>query len=142
MSDRILVFLILFGLGIIMHIVGAILLMFYKKHRKRCTETVVGTIVNMAKERGRSSIQTTKLETTYKCGIYEYQYNGETYYSASTVSTTAGPKFGKQRVLFINPENPEDMIEKRFVTYLPMVIGFGIGAFLWVLSIILVICMG
>lgn len=57
---------------------------------------VIGTVVSMASEKGRSMTGPHGQERTFHQGVYEYKVNGEMYYSPSTVQTTARPKFGKQ----------------------------------------------
>ena len=140
MDSNIFLILYLFVMGLIMLIVGLILLKFYKKKRRRCSVEVIGTIVSMASERGRSMTGPEGREVTFHQGVYEYEVNGEMYYSPSTVQTTARPKFGKQRVLFVNPDNPNEIIEKRFITYLPTGLMFLLCGIMWLITIIVAIC--
>ncbi len=139
MDDNMILILYLFVLGLLMFVAGVILLKFYKKKRSRCSEEVIGTVVSMASERGRS-MTIEGQERTFHQGVYEYEVNGEMYYSPSTVQTTARPKFGKQRVLFVNPENPNEIIEKRFITYLPTGLMFLLCGIMWLITIIVAIC--
>lgn len=53
----------------------------------------------------------------YYYAVYEYQYNGVTYNNESKAGTNGCPKIGKLRTIYLNPENPEEYIEKRFLTY-------------------------
>lgn len=140
MDDNLILILFLFAIGLIMLIVGLILLKFYKKKRKRCSIEVTGTVVDMADRKGRSMTGPEGREVTFHQGVYEYEVNGEIYYSPSTVQTTARPKFGKQRILFVNPDNPNEIIEKRFITYLPTGLMFVLCAVMWLITIIVAIC--
>lgn len=140
MNDNLFLILYLFAMGLILLIVGLILLKFYKKKRNRCSLEVTGTVVDMASERGRSMTGPEGREVTFHQGVYEYEVNGEMYYSPSTVQTTARPKFGKQRTLFVNPENPNEIIEKRFITYLPTGLMFLLCGVVWLITIIVAVC--
>ena len=140
MDDNLFLILYLFVLGLGLFIAGVILLKFYKKKRRRCSVEVIGTVVSMASEKGRSMTGPHGQERTFHQGVYEYEVNGEMYYSPSTVQTTARPKFGKQRVLFVNPDQPNEIIEKRFITYLPTALMFLLCAVMWLVTIIVAIC--
>lgn len=138
MSDDVIVGIVFSGVAVLFFIIGLVLLKFYKKKRQRCSETVTGTIVTMSKERGRSETSPTAY-ANYHCGIYEYEWNGNTYYAHSTVETTARPKLGKQMVLYVNPENPEEILEKRFVSIMPMVIMFALSGLCLLIGLLLII---
>ena len=140
MDSNIFLILYLFAIGLILLIVALILLKFYKKKRSRCSLEVTGTVVDMASHRGRSMTGPQGQERTFHQGVYEYEVNGELYYSPSTVESTARPKFGKQRTLFVNPDNPNEIIEKRFITYLPTGLMFLLCGVMWLITIIVAIC--
>ena len=141
MSEALSVALMFCGMGVIILLIGVVFLIFYKKKRKRCSETVVATIVNIASQKGRSMSETAR-NVNYHYGIYEYQFNGVTYHNSSMVGTTANPKLGKERVLFVNPDDPNDIMEKRFAIMLPMVICFAVGLFWSLLGILIGVCAG
>lgn len=140
MDDNLFLILYLFAMGLLLFVAGVILLKFFKKKRNRCSVEVIGTIVNMASEKGRSMTGPEGREVTFHQGVYEYEVNGEMYYSPSTVQTTSRPKLGKQRVLFVNPDNPNEIIEKRFITYLPTGLMFLLCGIMWLITIIVAIC--
>lgn len=140
MSDNIILIIVFFVIGIVMFAIGSIFYIFYKKKRNRCSVEVIGTVVDMASQRGRSMNGSSGREVTFHQAVYEYEVRGEKYYSPSTVESTARPKYGKQRVLFVNPDNPNEIIEKRFVSYIGMVIPLIGAVVFWLVSIIVAIC--
>lgn len=141
MSENVILVLGFFGIGVVMLLIGLVFLIYYKKKRKRCSETVVATIVNAATQKSRSVYQSSRT-VNYQYGIYEYQFKGVTYHASSTVETTANPKIGKERVLFVNPDDPNEIMEKRFATILLMVISFAMALLFFLLSILIGVCAG
>ena len=118
MSDEMILGLIFFIIGLVIGLVDAILIVLHKKKRKCYNAKVEATIVEVMSYRNRMADGI----KTFHYAVYEYVYNGMTYTSQSKFGTSACPKIGKKRTLFLNPENPEQYIEKRFMTYLVNVI--------------------
>lgn len=118
MSDGMIVGVVFFIIGVVVSLIDVIFVIFHKKKRKRCSVEIVATIVKILRSRriGESG------HKHYYYAVYEYQYNGVTYNSDSKMGTSGRPKIGKLRTIYLNPENPEEYIEKRFLTYLHIVI--------------------
>ena len=118
MSDEMILGLIFFIIGLILGLVDVILIILHKKKKKCYSAKVEATIV----EAKLYKVGVTADRDRFYYSVYEYVYNGMTYTSQSKFGTSACPKIGKKRTLFLNPENPEQYIEKRFMTYLANVI--------------------
>ena len=89
-------------IGIVMVLAGTIICIVRKKCRKQCSIKVTGVC---ADSQHFCSIGDT---TAHNFGVYEYQYQGKTYYKTSLVGTTGAPPIGKKKTLYINPDKPED----------------------------------
>ena len=118
MSDEMILGLIFFIIGLVIGLVDVILIILHKKKRKCCSVEVESTMV----EAKFYKVGVTADRERFYYAVYEYEYNGMTYTSQSKFGTSACPKIGKKRTLFLNPANPEQYIEKRFMTYLATVI--------------------
>ena len=118
MSDEMVLGLVFFIIGLVIALVDVIFIILHKKKRKCCSVEVEATIVKVMSFRNRMEDGI----KTFHYAVYEYVYNGMTYSSQSKFGTSRCPKIGKKRILFLNPENPEQYIEKRFMTYLATVI--------------------
>ena len=118
MSDGMLVGVVFLLLGVVLTAINVIFVIFHKKKRKRCSVEIVATIVETLRYRKLGG----NGHEHYYYAVYEYQYNGVTYNSDSKMGTSGRPKIGKLRTIYLNPENPEEYIEKRFLTYLHIVI--------------------
>lgn len=118
MSDGMLVGVVFLLLGVVLTAINVIFVIFHKKKRKRCSVEIVATIVETLRYRKLGG----NGHEHYYYAVYEYQYNGVTYKNKSKMGTNGCPKVGKLRTIYLNPENPEEYIEKRFLTYLHIVI--------------------
>lgn len=102
-----------FGLlGIIFTCVGAGIGFHARKLRDRCTQKIVGTIV----EKERCSMETfhtipteSSLDSWFP--VYEYTFHNITRRKRSNVGTLEeNIKLGQQVLLYINPNHPEEFI--------------------------------
>ncbi len=118
MSDGMLVGVVFLIIGVVLTSIDVIFIILHKKKRKRCSVEIVATIVETLRywKRGGDGPE------HYYYAVYEYQYNGVTYNNESKMGTNGCPKIGKLRTIYLNPENPEEYIEKRFLTYLHIVV--------------------
>ena len=117
MSEGMIVGLVFFIIGVVFALVATILVILHKKKRKCYNMEVQATIVETKLYRKKLG----GVERFYY-PVYEYQYKGVTYQNESNLGTNGRPKVGKVRKIYLNPENPEEYIEKRFLTYLHIVI--------------------
>lgn len=118
MSDGMLVGVGFLIIGVVLTSIDVIFIILHKKKRKRCSVEIVATIVETLRYRKRGGDG----PEHYYYAVYEYQYNGVTYNNESKMGTNGCPKIGKLRTIYLNPENPEEYIEKRFLTYLHIVV--------------------
>ena len=107
-------------IGIILLLVGIIWLMKRSQKKKRCSYKTTAVIV------GANKYRSTDLHYM-KSGIYEYQYQGNTYYKKSNVSSNSTPKIGKTVSIFLNPNDPEDCIVEDWVGILAISLFMGFG---------------
>lgn len=114
-------FCIFILIGIILILVGIIWLIKRSQKKKRCNYRTTAILIDA---NSYHSID----HHNMKYGIYEYEYQGKTYYKNSNVGSTVAPKIGKTINIFVNPTNPEDCILEDWVGILgiSMFIGFGI----------------
>ena len=71
--------------------------------------------------------------------VYEYWYNGLVYRSESKYGTSVRPKVGNYRTLYLNPYNPEEYFEKRFMSYLHIVILSAISGIFGMIGLLIVL---
>lgn len=135
MSDGMIVGIIFFIIGVVLALIGIIFGILHKKKRKRCSVEIIATIV----ETLRCRKQTGDGPEHYYYAVYEYQYNGVTYKNESKIGTNGCPKIGKLRTIYLNPESPEEYIEKRFLTYLHIVIVAAISGIFSFVGLILIL---
>lgn len=136
MSDGMIVSLCFLGMGFIMALIDVICIMFHKKKRKRCSVETEATIVeDVCYREGLTGSR-----EYYHYAIYEYQYNGITYKNRSKMGTSMPAKVGKRRTLYLNPENPEDYLEKRFLSYLHITIVTIMASIMSLIGMICVVC--
>lgn len=133
MSDGMIVGVIFLIIGVVLFLIDAIFVAFYKKKRKRCCVEIVATIVDALRYRKQGADG----PEHYYYAVYEYQYNGVTYNNESKMGTNGRPKLGKLRTIYLNPEKPEEYVEKRFLTYLHIVIVTAISVFFSFIGLIL-----
>lgn len=124
--------LIILLIGIVMVTVGAFIVFFRKKRKKRCSCKVIGILTDSQHFHayGDGSAQ--------NFGVYEYQYQGQTYYKTSLVGTTGRPQAGKKKTLYINPDNPQDCIIDAWGSALGAGVFFLIGFAFIVVSVVLI----
>ncbi len=135
MSDGMLVGVVFLIIGVVLASIAVILVVFHKKKRKRCSEEVVATIVEALRYRKRG----VDGPEHFYYAVYEYQYNGVTYNNESKMGTSGRPKIGKLRTIYLNPNNPEEYIEKRFLTYLHIVIVTSISGLFGFIGLVLIL---
>ncbi len=99
-------FLICILIGFVMVISGVIVLLLYKKKRKKYSNTVIG--VSVAFNSVKESVPDDGIYKTYNYGIYEYEYQGDIYHTNSLVGTTGHVKTGKKKKIYVNPYQPDD----------------------------------
>ncbi|MDY4079794.1 MAG: hypothetical protein SOY42_13610 [Clostridium sp.] len=85
--------------------------------RKRCTEKVIGVVVDYDTEYFDD-------EESYTA-VYEYQYNLATHRGHTNIYSGTIPDKGQKKVIYINPNNFEEVYIDSFINYIPFII-FGI----------------
>lgn len=135
MSDGMLVGIVFLIIGVVFASIDVIFVVFHKKRRKRCSEEVVATIVEALRYRKRG----VDGPEHFYYAVYEYQYNGVTYSNESKMGTNGRPKVGNQRTIYLNPHNPEEYVEKRFLTYLHIVIVTGMSGLFGFIGFMLIL---
>lgn len=135
MSDGILVGVIFLIIGAVFASIDVIFVVLHKKKRKSCSVEVEATIVEALRYRKRG----VDGPEHFYYAVYEYQYNGVTYNNESKMGTNGRPKIGKLRTIYLNPNNPEEYVEKRFLTYLHIVIVTGISGLFGFIGLILIL---
>lgn len=137
MSDGMIVGVIFLIIGVVLALIDMVFIILYKKKRKQCSEEVTATIVETLRYRKQGADG----PEHYYYAVYEYQYNGVSYKSQSGLGTNGCPKVGKQRTIYLNPKNPNEYIEKRFLTYLHIVLVTAISGLFSLIGLILVLVM-
>ncbi len=135
MSERMIVGVLFLIIALVLALIDIIFLVFHKKKCKLCSVEIVATIV----EAFRYRKQAVDGPEHYYYAVYEYQYNGVTYRNESKIGTNGCPKIGKQRTIYLNPESPEEYIEKRFLTYLHIVIVTVLGGVFSLVGLLLIL---
>ena len=135
MSDGMLVGVVILIIGVIFALIDIIMVILHKKKRKLCSVEVEATVAEVLRywKRGADGPE------HFYNAVYEYEYNGVKYSSESKMGTNAPPKVGKKRTIYLNPHNPKEYIEKRFLTYLHIVIVTGIGGLFGFIGLILIL---
>lgn len=82
--------------------------------RKRCTEKVIGVVVDYHTEYFDD-------EESYTA-VYEYQYNLATHRGHTNVYSGIIPDKGQKKVIYINPNNFEEVYIDSFINYIPFMI--------------------
>lgn len=123
------------AMGLVFLLIDVIFIVLHKKKRENCKEKISATIVDalLYEKRGVDGLE------HYYYAVYEYQYHGVTYKSKSNVGTSMPPRIGNQRILYVNADNPEEYVEKRFLSYLPIVILTAMVAVFMPIGIMLVL---
>ncbi|MBE5942687.1 MAG: DUF3592 domain-containing protein [Lachnospiraceae bacterium] len=128
-------FLICILIGLVMLISGVIVLLVFKKKRKKYCDTVIGVSTTFAS--AKEAVPDDGIRRTYNCGVFEYEYQGNIYHINSLVSTTGNVKIGKKKKIYVNPNQPDDCMIDAWVyvftasiliaiALLFMVIGFAV----------------
>ena len=135
MSDGMIVGLCFLLVSVVLGLVDIVCVSLQKKKRIGCNVQVEARIVDSLRyyRRGADGNE------HFYYAVYEYQYNGLVYRSESKYGTNACPKVGKQRTIYLNPNNPEEYIEKRFLSYLHIVILSAISGIFGIIGLLLVL---
>ena len=118
MSDGMIIGLCLLGTSLILALADMICIIVCRNKRKRCRVESEATVVDEVCRRTLQDDET----RYYYCPVYEYWYNGVTYKNESRVGTSAHPEIGKRRMIYINPDNPEELMENGVLMYLHIII--------------------
>lgn len=129
MNTIILSFLLI---GIALVAVGAVIVFFRIMRRKRCSHKITGVLTNSQHFHAYGD------GSAHNFGVYEYQYQGQTYYKTSMVGTTVRPQAGKKKTLYINPDNPQDCIIDAWGSAFGAGVLFLIGSVFVVVGIVLI----
>lgn len=88
------------------------------RKRTRCTQKVTAYIIE-------DENQQTSNGTMYK-SIYEYYYNGQIFRTASNVLTSTKTKGQETVNLRINPNNPQEVLDKKYVSFFCIILLMGL----------------
>ncbi len=92
-------------------VVGLILLVaipsYMDKKHASCTQPVSGRIVDMVKEYMEIH------RTPNYAPVFEYVYNGVVYREKSVLNYSKKPTIGEERILMIDPNNPEKWFDPK-----------------------------
>ncbi len=104
--DNVIAILICISMGLIMAVSGVIVILVYRKKRKKYSDTVIG--VSATWKSMQEAVPDDGVRRTYNYGVYEYEYQGNIYQATSIVGTTGNVKTGKKKKIYVDPNNPED----------------------------------
>lgn len=126
--DIVLLFILI---GVIFATVGAIMLFFREKRKKRCNYKIEGVIVASKRYRGVGD------GGIRNFGVCEYEYQGQTYYKTSLIGTTGRPQMDKKKTLFIDPDNPQDCMIDAWASAFCIGVCFVISCMCTVITVVL-----
>ena len=127
MEALILIFVLV---GIILIIIGIIIAIARKNKKHRCNCQLTAIITGV-KHFGRTSTHKAR-----NFGVYEYHYQGKTYFIRSYVGRTGSPKIGKMVTIYVNPYNPQDCIVEGWVSTFATGLFIGLGCIFIVSGIV------
>lgn len=135
MSDGMIVGLCFLLVGVVFGLVDVICISLQKKKRIGFNVQVEARIVDALRYYRRCSGS----NEHFYYAVYEYQHNGLVYRSESKYGTNARPKVGNYRTIYLNPYNPEEYFEKRFMSYLHIVILSAISGIFGIIGLLIVL---
>lgn len=126
-----LVTLILVPIGIAFLITAVLINIFRQRKKKRCSFKTSAIIT------GIDHFGRTSQSKAHNYGVYEYEYEGRTYYKRSYVGTTAHPTMGKTLNAYVNPDKPQECIIEGWVSALGIGLFSGFGILFIILGIVI-----